>query len=187
MAMYYFLRQNLHGEGTTLEISGHNDETGAYLWTAGHKFENASFSKALILESEYGEEHSDFYSSSVPVMSKKLLDLMLDMGVDNIDFYPVVLKHDKTDEEFVDYFAVNIIGRIDAVDHVNSIGKKRPGRKRLRYSKLVIDESKTMGGACFRLLDVPNHIVISEAVAKYLMGEKLSDVLIQPLSEFAGF
>ncbi len=122
--MFYFLRQNLHGEGKTLEVFGHNEETGQFLWTAGHKFENANFTKPLILESEYGDEYADFYSSSVPVMSKKLLDLLVGLGIDNIDAYPMVLKHDKTGEEFFDYFAVNVIGRIDAVDHEKSVGKK---------------------------------------------------------------
>lgn len=185
--MYYFLRQDCINDNSYYEVSGHNEETSKYIWISGQRFENEHFTKPIYLDPEYGQEHIDLYSTSVPVMSNRLIEQLRNLGVTNLDTYPALLKDKKSEAEFNGYSLVNVIGQVDAIDHAKSVGKKRPGRKQFRYSKLVLDEEKVEGQKLFRLQQIPSHIVVSEEIASCLKNSALRGVLIQELSEFSGF
>lgn len=183
--MFYFLRQNLFEELDMIQLVGHTPETGALSWIAGHKFAAPLSPQVLMLDPQHGNNFPDFFDSTVPVMSERLISFLVKLGVDNMDTYPVVLKNKISGEEVLGYFAVNVIGCIDAT-------KLEGSQYRLRFGKpyftgpIVIDDAKVHGASFFRTLYGPGFIVISQDIADALLKETWAGILIQPTENYAG-
>jgi hypothetical protein len=183
--MHYFLRQNLFEEQGIIEIVGHTEVTAQYQWTAGIKFDTAVPEETLMLDPAYGTSFPDFFDTTVPVMSQRLIDTLREVGVDNFDVYPMLLRRIDTGEEFEGYSAVNFIGCVDAVDLDSS-------QHRLRFGKpyftgpITIDPARTERLLAFRLLKGPGFVVVSEHPANLLRSRDFRAVLLQPTVEYAG-
>jgi hypothetical protein len=183
--MYFFLRQNLFEELNVLEIVGHTDVTGDFLWTAGSRFDRAVPKETLLLDPEYGTNMPDFFDTTVPVMSKRLIDALHEAGVDNFDIYPMLLKRTDTGEEFEGYSAVNFIGCVDAVDLAKSEYRLR--RERPYFTgPITIDPARTQGLEAFRLLHGPGFVVLNERPAELLRARGFVAVMLQPTVEYDG-
>ncbi len=181
--MYYFLRQDLFKAQNIIEIAGHMKETGELNWIAGQAFEKPLAPQELILDSSYGTVFPDFFDTTIPVMSEKLLTFLESLGINNIDRYPVTLN-DKG-KKYQGFFAVNVIGSIDAVDLENSEYRLRLKRPYFTGT-IVIDENKVNGARFFRLQNGPGFIVVSREIAEELMKHEWSAVLLQPTEEYDG-
>ena len=96
---FYFLRQNLFATLGMIEITGHTELTGSYSWTAGAKFDTPVPEQTLLLDPAYGTNLPDFFDTTIPVMSPRLIDGLLTAGVDNIEAYPMILRRLDTEEE----------------------------------------------------------------------------------------
>src|SRR5690348_6843439 len=118
--MYYFLRQDLFKATDIIEISGHTEETGKHIWVDGIRFTAPVPEQVLELDPAYGTTMADFFDTTVPVMSDRLIKAMHGAGVDNFDAYPMILRRTDTGEEWRNYRAVNFIGSIDALDRTKS-------------------------------------------------------------------
>lgn len=181
--MYYFLRQNLFDTQNIIEIAGHTAETGALNWIAGRAFARPLGVQELTLDAQYGTNFPDFFDTTIPVMSNRLISFLTDLGVHNLDTYEVILN-DK-DKKYPGFKAVNVLGCIDAVDLEES-------EYRLRFNKpyftgkIIIDENKINGARFFRLLQGPGFIVVSEEIAKALMEQEWSALLLQPTEHYEG-
>jgi hypothetical protein len=181
--LYYFLRQNLFDANNFIEITGHTEATGELNWTAGRSFSKSLSVQELALDSRYGENFPDFFDTTLPVMSQRLLKFLVSLGVTNIDSYAVNLNDRAI--KYQGYYAVNVIGAIDGVDLNNS-------EYRLRFNKpyftgkVVIDENKVNGARLFRLLHGPGLIVISQEIADELMKHEWSAIMLQPTEEYEG-
>ncbi len=181
--MYYFLRQDIFKGKNIIEIAGHNAQTGKLNWVAGRPFPESLSVQELVLDSRYGLDFPDFFDTTIPVMSKKLLTFLVNAGVKNMDSYSVILNDSA--KKVHDFFAVNVIGSIDGVDLEKS-------EYRLRFNKpyftgkVVIDESKVNGAHLFRLLQGPGFIVVSQEIAEEIMKHEWSAILLQPTEEYKG-
>lgn len=185
MNMFYFLRQNLFQTQGMIEISGHTTVTSQYLWTAGVKFDKPMPRETLMLDPAYGTNLPDFFDTTVPVMSESLISGLVDVGIDNFDTYPVVLKRMDTGEEITGYSAVNFIGCLDAVDLANSEYRLRFGKPYFT-GRITIDAAKTFGCKAFRLLKGPGFLVVSEKPAEVLRSKNYRSVLLQPTTDYKG-
>lgn len=181
--VFYFCRQNLFDAGNIIEIDGHTEITGKYLWTDGHKFPESIPEQILILDPGYGTDLPAFFDTTVPVMSCALIDKLNDLGVENIDCYPVVLKREDTGEEYRDYKMVNFVGCLDAIDYSKV---DIPDSAFLYDGPVVIDEEKVNGVKAFRLKTPVDLLVVSEDVAKALIEENFKALLLQPTESYAG-
>ncbi|QTA85820.1 imm11 family protein [Desulfonema magnum] len=172
--MYYFITQDLD-DVTTMNFLGHSEESGKRLWINGVRF-SEPFPKDTFYVKPCmgsGKEMPDFFDSSVPVMSKRLLTAFTNLGVDNIDVYQISVKEENTDEEWSNYFAINFIGLVDAIDREQSEMEDE-----YTFHSTVIDKNKAQDLLCFRLFCGPTVLVIHEKVAKKLMNMNLKGVLI---------
>ncbi len=181
--MYYFITQNLVDDSNDIEIAGHTEVTGQYRWIAGHKFNKPMPVETLELDSDYGSDLPDFFDTTVPVMSKTLIQGFLDIGVDNFDRYPVILKRTDRGEEINGYEAVNFIGSIDAVD-LESSEYEEDSFGDPDFEIVVIDPSKVKGANAFRLSSGPGLLVVSEKVAEHLKALNLSSVTLLPTEDY---
>lgn len=182
---YFFLRQDLFGDATAIEIEGHTDTSGQFNWVDGVKFDRPFPRETLWLDDAYGTNYPDFFDTTIPVMSGRLLDGLASSGVSNLDAYPVVLKARRDGAERTDYCAVNVVGRVDAVDLTQSPHEMRRGKPRLSGA-IAIDERLTAGLLAFRLPHSPRFIVVAEPVARRVLSLGLDSVLLQPTRSYAG-
>ena len=183
--MFYFLRQNLFEHQNMIQLVGHTAETAALSWIAGHKFEAELKPQTLMLDPAYGNNFPDFFDSTVPVMSNRLIAFLVNLGIDNIDTYPVVLHNIVSGEDVLDYSAINVIGCINAE-------KLEGSEYRLSFGEpyftgtIAIDESKVGDSSFFRTLYGPGFIVISQKIADALKTESWSGILLQPTEDYEG-
>lgn len=183
--MFYFLRENLFDDLGLIQLQGHTAETGALSWISGQKFSAPLPLQTLILDPRSGNNFPDFFDTTVPVMSGRLVAFLQKHGVDNIDTYPVVLHNQVSGEYVSGYFAVNIIGCFNAV-------KLEESQYRLRFGKpyftgrIALDSSLAPAATCFRLLYGPGLIVISQHLAEMLDRETWTGILVQATENYAG-
>jgi hypothetical protein len=184
--MYYFCRQDLFKAQGVIEISGHTQDTGKFLWTAGKKFDKPLGHQVLTLDPSYGENLADFFDTTIPVMSDRLIAAFEKVGVDNFDLYPVTLRRNDTGEEFDNYKAVNFIGCIDAIDMEKTSFKLNSFNKPKFSGPIVLDPSKVYDFKAFRLSVGPSLLVVSEDVAKHLIAVNFKALLLQNLMDYKG-
>jgi hypothetical protein len=182
---FFFLRQNLFGDSTGLEIEGHTETSAQFNWVDGVKFDRPFPRETFLLDDAYGSNYPDFFDTSVPVMSSRLLEQLLGSGVSNLDTYPVVLRNRSDASERDDYRAVNVIGRIDAVDLSASVHEVRRGKPRFTGA-IAIDGHLAAGLLAFRLPYSPRFIVVAESVAQRIRQFAFDSVLLQPTRSYQG-
>ncbi|WDD97547.1 imm11 family protein [Thalassomonas actiniarum] len=102
----------------------------------------------------------------IPLMSKRLFDALTKAGVDNIEYFPAVLKNTKT-KQIYPYFVYNIVGKISATDLTNSeyttFGNESTYAS-TSFNKLVLDETKIHQLLLFRLAEDVSAIVVHEKI-----------------------
>ncbi len=183
--MFYFLRQNIFEHQNFIQLVGHTPETGVLSWIAGHKFTAPLKPQTLMLDPKHGNNFPDFFDSTVPVMSNRLIAFLVNLGIDNIDTYPVVLHNTVSGEDVLGYSAVNVIGCIDAE-------KLEGSQYRLRFGEpyftgtIVIDELKVGDSSFFRTLYGPGFIVISQSIADAFQRESWAGLLLQATEHYGG-
>lgn len=74
---------------------------------------------------------SDFVDTTVLVMSNRLITFLVNLGIDNIDTYPVILHNIVSGEDVLHYSAVNVIGCINTE-------KLETSQYRLRFGKHIL-------------------------------------------------
>lgn len=182
---FFFLRQDLFDDATGIEIKGHTDTSAQFNWVDGIKFDRPFPGDVFELDDAYGSNYPDFFDTTIPVMSPRLIEALTAAGVANLDTYPLVLRNPADGTERSDYKAVNVVGRLDAVDLSKSPHEVRRGKPRFSGA-IVIDPRKTAGLLAFRLPYSPRFIVVAESVAKRLQSQKFDSVLLQPTRKFDG-
>lgn len=105
---------------------------------------------------------------TIPIFSTRLIEVLKSVGVKNMDLYQVALNHPRLGKTYTDYRAVNIIGRIACADLKQS--QYLPGHEPplMKFDKLVLDETKTMGVPMFRLAESTMWLLVSEKVKQAL-------------------
>jgi hypothetical protein len=169
--MYWFLTDDLRDENLK-EFKGHSATSGKRMWTTGVRFdtpfppEEFEVAPQEHADGPPGNEMPDIFDSSVPIMSKRLLDGLAAAGVDNIDRYPVRIVDKSAGENWDNYFAVNVLGRVDALDREKTKTERDIESLNPCYLSVVIDPLRAGGLFCFRLHKGPRELVIHERVAR---------------------
>lgn len=109
------------------------------------------------------------YGTCIPAVSKQFVDALRESGVDNFDVYPAILKSSEDKTVWTDYFALNIIGMVNATDLDNSeyeeiMGGNDEGMPPLgSFTVLALHEDKIKPFDVFRE-PVGNNLIMSERV-----------------------
>lgn len=183
--MYYFLRQNLFETQDMIEIAGHTADTGALDWMGGHAFSEPLGHQVLMLDPGCGKNLPDFFDTTVPVMSERLLSFLRLRGVDNVDAYPVTLQNRETGQQINGYSAVNFMGCLDCANLAESEYEISFGSPDFT-GRIVIDEARAHGAKCFRLEYGPGFLVVAQDIADALNKEIWSGLLLQPTELYSG-
>ncbi len=106
----------------------------------------------------------DFYTTS-PLMSDGLAKTMLEAGVKNLQFFPVLIQdHERGELVKKSYKFFNVVGLISCADLEASLYSSVGGT--YFFHDLVIDAAKTNGELLFRLAEAPSEIIVAEKVAE---------------------
>jgi hypothetical protein len=181
---FYFLRQDLFGDATGVELVGHTELSAAFAWLDGVPFERPFPRETFVLDDTAASNVPDFFDTTVPVMSRRLLEALRACGVENLEAYPVRLQSPRGLVR-EDYLAVNVVGLVDAVDLAQSAHELRRGRPRFGGA-IVIDVHKTQGLPLFRLPYSPRFIVVNEPIARALERGSFDGVLLQATRAYEG-
>jgi len=155
-----------------------------FTWVGGVKIDvDLPTPLQFFLDPDSGDFLPTFFEPSIPLMSEKMLSVLTNAGVDNIQTYDtdVYDKNSKKIEET--YFAINVVGRIECVDLEKSVYKAKKSSKRLRFKKIIIDENKTHGALLFRLHEKPSEVVIHDSVKEHLEKANLPGLEFKKASE----
>lgn len=174
--MYYVIGTEADEDGNMMEIEYEEDHR-ARSFDEGFKFSNDPNTDAwkkhpitpIRLEIEEGDEDAPFPSfleMPVPIMTKKLLEVIRSAGVNNIDAYDAELYYPNGELASKDYVVFNLIGVIAAADMEKSVyDPNQPDRMiSMSFDSLTIDERKTYGFLMFRLAENITTILVHEQV-----------------------
>jgi len=124
-----------------------------------------------------GDQLRDFDDRTIPLMSKRFLEIIQGAGVDNVQAFPVVIESEVDGTKWGDYFAVNILGRISCAELDKSeYTEIMPGHYRFR--ELAIDAEKTKGALLFRLQEHTPTILMHKTVGKYIIENDPEETLL---------
>jgi len=138
------------------------------------------FFEGEIKELSIEERLVDYYSEA-SLMSEKLINVLVENGVNNIQIFPIELQDANTgDVVNFSYSLVNIVGlvscaRVDESKH-SSIGDSN------YFHELQIDETKTDGQLIFRLAESRFEVIVNEKIAKLINDGDFKGVVAKPCS-----
>ena len=125
-----------------------------------------------------GEQPNHFFNKHIPVFSAAMVEQFRLTGADNFQAFPAVLVNREEGLKWDSYFAVNVLGVIDAasdesVQNVIMGGDKDDGVPALvHYEKLVIDPSRVKGALMFRELQSPDVLIFDDKVREFLKANR---------------
>lgn len=181
--MDYFLWENEKSEGDAFIYGGWPQEVPISFYT-GNKIA-ASVPPILITMNErsQGRLTDDvLLTGRGRVFSKKLLQVLRDAGVDNIDTYPCTIRNAVTGEVHTDYSVVNIVGKIACIDQKQSelVFATGSTTEILGYDTIVLDEQKIGDARLFLLAEMPVQIVVHRTVADAIKAAGLTGIDFVP-------
>jgi hypothetical protein len=157
------------------------DNLDSLEWMQGQRRPNPSPETPLVLNLSLvsGNYRGHIIDGILTLYHKGLKKALDAQGVDNIDYFPVILRNPETEELDTSYFLANILGLLDCVDMAKSEVNWWPSGRGFDFLSMVIDESKTHGAKIFRLAEDPTKVIINEDLKRYfdesniLVGVKL--------------
>jgi hypothetical protein len=134
-------------------------------WTMGVRWERPVAQPIRCeLNPKRGPKLRDAYLINIPLFSRRLLDAIRSVGVDNLQTFDAELT-DLSGQVHTDYKAVNIIGAISCADLEQSQFQQPEGYPFINFQRLVIDARKARGLDLFRLGEHPARIILSARAA----------------------
>ncbi len=117
----------------------------------------------------------DYYEQCI--MSKKLVDLLLSAGVDNLELFPALIEDHETKEILeLPYFYVNIVGILPN-------GGTAPISNEKYLDAVQIDESLRKGKKIFTMMEARGEIIIEESLALLIKDAELKGIDVEPVGK----
>jgi hypothetical protein len=183
----YFMLECLDPDNGYLATVEYYDDR---YWNAGRRFnEELQAPITALIKMRKNSILPELNDASLPIMTRRLYEVINKGGVSNLDVYPVILL-DKDSGKLLsnDYLAFNIIGLISAADMEKSeFDPNQTDRLiAMNIDSLTIDESKTRGALMFRLAEAVNGIVIHESVKYAIEATGIETLTFIPPEEWVG-
>lgn len=130
----------------------------------------------------------DLYQLDVLIMSRRLVDALVEAGVDNLQVFDLVLIDPPTGTRIDTHRLVNIVGAVACADMSRSkvVGTRGPAMMDVDFDSLAIDESRAAGFLLFRLAECLTAIVVHDRVRRHLVARGFTSLTFQPPAEFVG-
>ena len=181
--MYYILSDQDLGDTVSLASIGDGPVIEGVSWFRGVRF-TTPIPQPLRFTLDPSVEGSlpYFFRWTIPLMHSDLIAGLREAGVDNIDVYDAVVRDDETGEEYTDFKAVNVIGKVAAADLSASKYSKDQATNliSMQFDSLAIDEKKAGPHLLFRLAECVSAIVVHEKVRNVIKSRDILVGFIEP-------
>ncbi len=164
---YYILKQDTTIEGS-IALDGVPDFIEPSEWIQGKLMDPIPEGLVLDLSLESGDYFGDIIQSFLTLFHRSFREGLSALAIDNIQYFPVILRDQETGETASAYSIANIIGLLDCMDKSASKITMWGSGMGFDIESLVIDPDKTNGAKIFRLVDKPTLIIVNEEVKDYL-------------------
>jgi hypothetical protein len=184
--LYYVLRRlPLMNEKGEALIEVHNTfRLGRIrLWKNGQAIapELQDFPKPIQIEFDafrgYEGPPVELLDSGIPLMSVRLADAVIEAGVDNVQFFPAILRCKQTGRDY-EFRAYNVVGLVAAADLGKSehrVNDEKPIGD-VAFDTLELDDKKLRGQLFFRLAENFNAILVHEKVRRTIIGKGIDTI-----------
>ncbi len=115
------------------------------------------------------------------LMQDRLVKILNDAGVDNLQIFPAEVRRADTGEEVLGYVTANIVGRVSCANIEQS--DVSPLADVHYFHDLVIDPSRTQGLLMFRVHESPMIVLVHERVANAIQAAEVVGVTLESVSE----
>ncbi|WP_147441763.1 imm11 family protein [Corallococcus exercitus] len=160
-------------------------------WMTGVRFDKPSpepIPLKLRGTDEEGWVLGELWLTPITVMSKRLHDVLLRAGVDNLDAYAVELTDPEDGTVYRDFVAFNLVGKVAAADAART--RFAPGVKERMGSadidSLAVDLDMARGALMFRLAESVNAIVVHARVKDAIEAAGISTLTFLEPEDWAG-
>lgn len=164
-------------------------------WTSGKPVPPGTITAPLRVDlktfevwNEEGPALPDFFGiKNPPILSKKLYNDLVELGVDNVEAYPIDL-HDPDDGSInKDYVVLNIVGLIHAADLKQSTYRVNPGGSfiDMTFDKLIIDANKVGRAMMFHLAENTMWFFVNETIKEGLTKKGYPGLKFNPAASTA--
>jgi len=136
-------------------------------WLHGIAFSNPPSSpfRLKLEDDDDAGEFSDFVVNPIPLVTERFRKVLENCGVSNVEYYPVVMDNAEGFEDFPNYFAINVIGKVAAADPSQSKYTEAFGHMGANlFDKFVLNPHAVAGLDFFILAEHLSSVVVSERV-----------------------
>ncbi len=172
---YFIFQQNTLIKGGAAVLDSVPDNIDSLEWMQGKTITSLMTQSPLLLDLslESGSFRGAIIDGFLTLYHRRLCTALTEFGIDNIQYFPVVLRDQENGKTENDYFLVNVIGLLDCVDMNKSKVNWWPSGMGFDFVSIVIDENKTQGLSIFRLKDDPTKVLIDEKLKRHLHENKV--------------
>jgi Immunity protein family (Imm11) len=112
------------------------------------------------------------------LFSSRLRELLRASGVENIEYFPTVIRNPADGTETQDYSIANVLGLIACLDRAKSVVEHPPGDPDYIefIEKLALDGTRIRGADFFRLAEKSQILIASERVKRACEAAKITGV-----------
>lgn len=187
---YYMLEYS--PEEDEAVVVGHPDADDPDIdWHCGQRFEKPPTApiRLVIYDGDIGNGVlPELCDVPIPVMSRRLMKVLMNAGVSNIDFYDAVISDQGSGTDHVTHVAYNIVGVIAAADLEHTRFWKGNSSRLIDadIESAAIDSTKAGGALLFRLAESVNGIVVHASVRKRIEAAQLSTLVFEAPEDWIG-
>jgi len=117
------------------------------------------------IEPQVEGEPASMYEGLAPVWSEDLVAALREAGVHNLESFPAIVQDPTGRREWSRYRAVNVVGRVAAVDLKRSgLTGDEEERGDLDPENFVLDERAAAPFRLFRLAESPDLVIVDDQV-----------------------
>ncbi len=140
------------------------------------------------LDPAYPGKLQAMYEDDILLMREDLVEALKESGVDNVQWFPAILRDTRKRTDHKNYYASNIVGVVACADVSRSRKAAVSDSEMIDafFDSLVIDESKTGGALMFRLAESVSAIIVHEKVKKHIEQNQVPNMVFYGPGEWAG-
>lgn len=127
--------------------------------------------------------YTDIINPGVPLFSNKMKSALDELGVDNIEYYPVDIIDAETKEVLAEYWLAIVVKIIACIDIDNSEFKQTVSGTWV-INKFSIDHNKVADSNLFRFHNIPGLIIINETLKDALSQIEFEGVHFKHTKEY---
>jgi hypothetical protein len=118
-----------------------------------------------------------FFADPALVVHRDFAAVLRERGVDNVDYYDVILVDPQTGQRWNDYLIANVVGVVDVIDLGKSqIDPESPPVTAVLFDEIVLDEGRARNLMLFRPRHKQSSLLVSPQLRRALEAKRFPDV-----------